>query len=120
MADNPTDDTDDREMGVDFGHLDDELDAMSYPVTTEELLDEHGDETLEFQEGEATLSELLEPMGDQTYESKNGVQQAVLNMVGDEAIGRKNYSDRTPPATGEDRQDEGAPGQGGQEEPESL
>jgi len=42
----------------------------------------------------------------------------VLTMVGDEAIGRKNYSDRTPPATGEDRQPESEPGEdgdGGQE-----
>ena len=120
MTDNTTDDTDEREMGVEFGELGDELDEISYPVTTEELLEEHGDATLEFQGSEATLAELLEPMGDQTYESKNGIQQAALNMVGDEAIGRKNYSDRTPPATGEDRQEEGAPGQNDQEEPESL
>jgi len=116
--DSNADGGDSREMGVDFGQLDDELEEKSYPVTTEELLDDHGDAELEYEGGSATLSELLEPMGDQEFDSKNDVQQAALNMVGDDAIGRKNYSDRTPPATGEDKQEEGAPGQdtgGGQE-----
>ena len=118
MTDDTTDDS--HEMGVEFGELDDELDSLSYPVTTEELLDDYGDHELEFQEESATLSELLEPMGDQTYESKNGVQQAVLNMVGDQAIGRKNYSDRTPPAAGEERQKEGGDGQSVENEQESF
>ncbi len=118
-TDTDTDANDDsKTMGVEFGELDDELDEMEYPVETEELLDEYGSETLEFEEGSATLEELLEPMGPQSFESKNSVRQAVLTMVGDEAIGRKNYSDRTPPATGEDRQPESEPGEdgdGGQE-----
>lgn len=118
--DTDTDGGDSREMGVDFGGLDDELDEKSYPVTTEELLDDHGDAELSYEGGSTTLSELLEPMGDQEFDSKNDVQQAALNMVGDDAIGRKNYSDRTPPATGEDRQEEGAPGQDTGSDQESL
>ncbi|SNZ12267.1 hypothetical protein SAMN06269185_1582 [Natronoarchaeum philippinense] len=118
--DTETNGSDSREMGVDFGYLDDALDELSYPVTTERLLDDHGDAELEYEGGSATLAELLDPMGGQKFESKTDVQQAALNMVGDDAIGRKNYSDRTPPATGEDRPEEGAPGQDTDSDQESL
>ena len=37
---------DDREMGVDFGDLEEKLGNHDYPADTEELLDEYGDETL--------------------------------------------------------------------------
>ena len=123
MTDTDTDadaNDDGKAMGVEFGELDDELDEMEYPVETEELLEDYGSETLEFEEGSATLEELLEPMGPQSFESKNSIQQAVMTMVGDEAIGRKNYSDRTPPATGEDRQDESEPGEDGEGGQESF
>lgn len=102
---------DEREMGVDFGDLETELERHDYPADTEELVDEYGDETLTFSDGEATFRELVEPMGNQEFDDEQDVRQALLTMVGDEAIGRKNYSDRTPPAPGEDRQTEGAPGQ---------
>lgn len=111
---------DETEMGVDFGDLEEDIENHDYPADTEELLDAYGDETVTFSEGEATFRELLEPMGDQTYESPDGVRTAVFNMVGDEAIGRKNYSDRTPPAPGEERQDEGAPDQDVPEDQESF
>lgn len=111
---------DDREMGVDFGDLEEELSNHDYPADTGELIDVYGDETLSFSEGEATFRELLEPMGDQEFDSEDDVRQALFTMVSDEAIGRKNYSDRTPPAPGEDRQEEGAPGQDVSEEPDSF
>jgi len=111
---------DDREMGVDFGDLEEKLGNHDYPTDTEELLDEYGDETLTFSEGEATFRELIEPMGDQEFDSEDDVRQVLFTMVGDEAIGRKNYSDRTPPALGEDRQEEGAPGQDVSEDQESF
>jgi|GEM_PF-85729 hypothetical protein len=120
-TDTDADATDDsKAIGVEFGDLDDELDEMEYPVEAEELLDDYGSETLEFEEGSATLEELLEPMGSQSFESKNSVQQAVLTMVGDEAIGRKNYSDRDPPTTGQERQDESEPGEDGEGGQESF
>jgi len=111
---------DDREMGVDFGDLERELEHHDYPADTEELVDAYGDETLTFSDGEATFRELVEPMGDQEFDGERDVRQALLTMVGDEAIGRKNYSDRTPPAPGEDRQEEGAPGQDVSEDQQSF
>lgn len=111
---------DSRELGIELGALQDELKDHDYPVSQDELLENHGDIELEMGEETATLEELIEPLNEDEYQSYEEVEQAVMNMVGDEAIGRKNYSDRTPPAAGEERQDEGAPEQDDQEEQESF
>jgi len=112
--------SEEREQGVEFGDLQAKLEDHEYPASHEELLEAYGDEELEFGDETATFEELLEPLGKTDYESADEVEQAVMNMVGDEAIGRKNYSDRTPEAVGEERQEEGAPGQEGQGGQESF
>ncbi|AFZ72531.1 DUF5789 family protein [Natronobacterium gregoryi] len=109
-----------RELGVEIGDLYDDLQALEYPISQDELFDEHGDREIEFGAESMTLEELVGPMNEDEYRSYDEVNQAIMNMVGDDAIGRKNYSDRTPPAVGEDRQDEGAPDQEGQREQESF
>ncbi|NKE34231.1 hypothetical protein GWG54_00055 [Natronococcus sp. JC468] len=111
---------DSRELGVDLSDVEDELQSLEYPVGQDELLEKHGDQEVGMGEESATLEELLEPLNEDEYESYDEVEQAIMNMVGDDAIGRKNYSDRTPPATGEQRQEEGAPDQDGQSEQESF
>ncbi|ELY71521.1 DUF5789 family protein [Natrinema versiforme] len=111
---------DSRERGVELGDLQETLEAEEYPIGHDELLEKHGDETIEMSGNTTTLEDLIDPLGEDKYRDYEEVEGAIMNMVGDEAIGRKNYSDRTPPATGEDRQDEGAPDQGGQEEQESF
>ncbi|SIS18818.1 Membrane-associated phospholipid phosphatase [Natronorubrum thiooxidans] len=109
-----------RELGVELGDLGDALESQTYPVGEDELFEQHGDAEIEMGDETATLEELLEPLNEDEYESADEVTQAIMNMVSDDAIGRKNYSDRTPPAVGEDRQDEGAPDQEGQREQESF
>ena len=109
-----------RELGVELGDLAENLREHEYPAEREELFEAYGDERVEFGEGSATFEELLEPLNQTEYDSYGEVEGAIMNMVGDEAIGRKNYSDRTPPAPGEDRQDEGAPGQEGQRGQDSF
>ena len=111
---------DNRELGVELGALGDRLESAEYPLGHDELLEEYGDEEIEMEGNEATLEELIGPLGEDEYRDYGEVEGAIMNMVGDEAIGRKNYSDRTPPAAGEQRQDEGAPDQDGQEEQESF
>lgn len=93
--------TDSREMGIDFGRLEDELQSHEYPVTREELLDEYGDYEIETSGGSETLQSILgaqELEADENetheYHSADEVHQSVLNMVGSEAVGRKEYSDR--------------------------
>jgi len=107
-----------RERGVDLGDVQETLTNVTYPIGHDELLDAHGDEEIEMSGNTTTLEELIGPLNEDEYRDYDEVEGAIMNMVGDEAIGRKNYSDRTPPAAGEDRQDEGAPDQddqGGQE-----
>ena len=111
---------DNRELGVELGDLGDDLENHDYPATQDELFEEYGDEEVDMGEETMTFEELIGPLNEDEYESYDEVEQAIMNMVSDEAIGRKNYSDRTPPATGENRQEEGGPDQEGQSEQESF
>ena len=85
-----------REQGVEFGELAEKLENHDYPTTTEELVSEYGDYELEFPDGDTrTFEELLSiQQGNEEYEEPREVQQAVLNMVGSDAVGREGYSDR--------------------------
>jgi hypothetical protein len=94
-----SDETDDsREMGLDFGRLDDELASETYPVERETLLSKYGDYEIETASGSQTLRSILGGQEMETdgheYDSADAVQQAVLNMVGSGAVGREEYSDR--------------------------
>ena len=97
-----TDDGDDREQGIDFGELDDHLDAISYPVALDELLAEHGDVELTMGDETTTLREVLEPLEDDEYDSAEEVRQAVFNMADSEAVGRQRYTDRGESSGGTD------------------
>ncbi|ADB59338.1 conserved hypothetical protein [Haloterrigena turkmenica DSM 5511] len=111
---------DDRQLGVDLGELGDDLESADYPMSEDELMERYGDEEIEMEGNTTTLEELIGPLNQEEYQDYGDIETAIMNMVGDEAIGRKNYSDRTPPASGEQRQDEGAPDQGDQEGQESF
>jgi len=94
-------DADSREMGVDFGELANELEGLEYPVTREAVLDEYGDAEIQTSGGSETLQSILggqemESSGSESheYDSADAVQQSILNMVGSEAVGREDYSDR--------------------------
>ena len=91
---NPDPGDDDREMGVDFGDLNDDLESESYPIDKEALLEEYGDRTIELPDDEVTLESVLDPLNIDEFDSAGDVRSWVNNMVGDEAVGRKGYSDR--------------------------
>ena len=99
---NDTTTDDDREQGIDFGRLDDELDAVAYPVTLDELLADHGDAELVMGDETTTLRAVLEPLGDDEYESADEVRQAVFNMADRDAVGRQRYTDRGESSPGEE------------------
>jgi len=93
------DDTDQgsRELGVEFGELGDDLETHEYPTTVDALVEEFGDRELELPSGEESFAEVLGPYTeepDQQFDDAGAVRQAVFNMVGDEAVGRTDYSDR--------------------------
>lgn len=87
-------DSDDRQMGIELGDLNDDLESHDYPATAEELVGEYGDRELELSGGSETFGEILEPAGEKSYESAEEVRQDVFNFVGSEAVGREDYSDR--------------------------
>lgn len=89
-------------MGLDFDGLKDDLDDETYPLSNPELLEAYGDREIEHSNGTVSLREVLESLDDETYDSSDEIQQTVLNMVGEQAIGRKEYSDRESNDTGTD------------------
>ncbi|MHB9286516.1 DUF5789 family protein [Halobacteriales archaeon Cl-PHB] len=85
---------DSRELGVEFGDLAADLDSLEYPASNEDVLARVGDREIGLPDGSTTVTAALEPLGAATYESPQEVRQAVLDMVGDDAVGREGYSDR--------------------------
>jgi len=79
-----------------------ELLAATYPVTAEQLVDEFGDREISLPNGSETVGSVLDRVSPDTYETPAEVQQAILNGLGNEAIGRRFYSDRDPPVQGVD------------------
>jgi hypothetical protein len=91
-----------REQGIEFGDLAEKIDTHTYPVTSTDLIEAYGDYELELPDGTRTLRDLFEPFQDEQFQSPADARQTVFNVVDEGAIGRKGYSDRTPPAPGED------------------
>ena len=100
-----SDANDDRELGVELGDLEDDLESADYPMDSEELMDRYGDRELDLQGGSETLREALATGDDETFESADEVQQAILNRVSGEAVGREGYSDRGTGNEGENTDD---------------
>lgn len=94
-----------RESGVELGDLSEELDGHSYPASTDELVDEYGDYEIELPNGSETFEQVLGPMADESFDSADSVRQAIFNMVGAEAVGRKGYTDREPTHEEQDEAD---------------
>ncbi|MFB6170232.1 MAG: hypothetical protein ABEJ06_03710 [Haloarculaceae archaeon] len=96
MRDESNSDTESyRKQGIAFGALGTALEKHSYPATARELIGTCGDREVEVAEGTRTLRELLGPVdADRTFDSTEEVEKAILGMVGDEALGRTEYTDR--------------------------
>jgi len=60
-----------------------------------------GSAVLQFQNGEQTLAEVLSTVPEEQFNSAMEARTAIFSNVPEGAIGRKSYSDRTPPALGE-------------------
>lgn len=86
--------SDNRDRGVEFGALADDLADASYPMSTSALLEQYGDRELEHASGTVSLGEVLPAELDRQFEGVDDVHDAVLNMIGEAAVGREGYSDR--------------------------
>ena len=85
---------DDRELGLDFSNVEDDLENEDYPIGAQELLDRYGDREIGTSGGSESFGEVLVTGGDEEFESFDEVKQTILNRVGQEAVGRKGYTDR--------------------------
>jgi hypothetical protein len=89
----PSDDR--RSEGVDFEALAPALEEVSYPISSEALLDRFGDRELGRTNADPiSLQELFDGMGEDTFESAKGVRTMVMSMMPRESVGPSNYSDR--------------------------
>jgi hypothetical protein len=75
--------------------------AQTFPMTTAELIEEYGEMELELPNGNNTLGDVLSRLPEEEYENPAEAMEAAYGMLGEEAIGRKGYSDRDPRAPGE-------------------
>lgn len=86
--------SDNRDRGLEFGDFGDDLEDESYPLSKAELLEKYGDRRIEHANGSDAIREIVSNESDEVYESADDVREALLNMVGSEAVGRERYSDR--------------------------
>ncbi|MDS0258888.1 hypothetical protein NDI56_05720 [Haloarcula sp. S1CR25-12] len=84
----------DHVEGVDFTSINPLLDDVSYPITTDELVDEYGDRELERTNAPPISVEELFGYIDDTFESDEAVRQMLLSQMPRGSEGRANYSDR--------------------------
>lgn len=103
--------------GVDFSDVTPILEELSYPITADELVEEHGDVTLDRTNADPiTLRTLFEPMGDDTIESEKGARSSILTLMPKDSEGRQRYSDRgltiDEPTGYSERDDRPLPGHG--------
>jgi len=87
-------DSPDHVEGVDFTEINPVLDDLSYPITTEELVDRHGDRTLERTNADPVSVAELFGYIDDTFQSDEAVRQMALSQMPRDSEGRTNYSDR--------------------------
>ena len=76
--------------------------AHSYPTTTAELIEAHGETELELPNGAVTLETVLSRLPNEELETEEDARFTTYSMLGEEAIGRKGYSDRDPSCIGEE------------------
>jgi hypothetical protein len=77
------------------------IDALEFPITTDEIIAEHGDHELELQRGTEQVGEVLDRLATEQFDTPEDVRLSVRSAVGHKAIGRRFYSDRDPTALGE-------------------
>lgn len=73
----------------------------TFPTTTDQLVEEYGELEIELPNGASTLGEVLERVPNEEFASAEDALQATYGALGEEAIGRKGYSDRDPICPGE-------------------
>lgn len=95
--------SDSRDRGIEFGDLEEELEQENYPLSNDEVIERYGDRELVLSRGTTTVREVLGDIEADEYEDHEQLHEAMLNMVGSEAVGEEDYSERgTAMEEGED------------------
>jgi hypothetical protein len=95
-----------RAHGIELGSLAEELAAETYPLTQAEIVERYGDHELDLASETTRVDEVLGDDMAREYEDVESVRQSIFNMVGGEAVGREEYSDRSGSVPNEDTADE--------------
>lgn len=77
------------------------IDAHEYPATSEELIEQYGEQEIEIHDDTETLGEVLGRLGADTYADADDVREALFSALSAGAVGRRFYSDRDPGTPGE-------------------
>lgn len=83
-----------RAHGIELGPLADALDEETYPVTQAEVVERYGDHELDLASETTRVDAVLGDDMKREYEDAESVRQSLFNMVGGNAVGREEYSDR--------------------------
>ena len=81
--------------------VDESFETHTFPTTTAEFVEEHGELKLELPNGASTLEDVFDCLPNEELETEEDARLAVYSALGEEAIGRKGYSDRDATAPGE-------------------
>lgn len=73
---------------------------LSYPITSEELKQEIGDQTLDLSNGEETVRDVFDRIGVVELQDPTDAHTTFMSALSTVAIGRKAYSDRDAPVGG--------------------
>lgn len=73
----------------------------TFPCLLSEFVAEHGDVELELPNGAARLDDVLEAIPEETLETEEDAWLTIYGALGEDAIGRKGYSDRDAVSPGE-------------------
>lgn len=77
---------------------DEALTGQTFPTTTYELISNHGDVEFALPNGTVRLREVLAHLPNEPLATEDEARLTLYGAFGEEAIGRKGYSDRDPPS----------------------
>lgn len=84
-----------------MNEADESFTAHTFPSTLSEFVEEHGDIEFKLPNGAARLGDVLETIPEETLQSEREARMTIYGALGEDAIGRKGYSDRDSVQPGE-------------------
>lgn len=76
------------------------FEELSYPTTTEDVIDALGETAIDLSNGEETVGDVLERVGSVEFTDPMDAHMTFMSALSTKAIGRKAYSDRDAPVNG--------------------